>query len=116
MIKSIFGLLFLLGVWVPVLSAQQFFQWKDQKGRWNFSDSRPADVTAENVNVIFYPPATLGTQDPYSDGYREGFNSGYEQGYRDYYKRQFEQGRQEGYKEGYGAWKSEKAPGAVPPP
>ena len=107
MIKRVWCFLLLSVFFVPAVSAQLFYQWRDNQGRWNFSDNPPSGVTGENVKVIFYPPSASTSRDPYHQGYREGYDLGYEQGYKDYFKKRFEQGRQEGYKEGYQAWRTE---------
>jgi hypothetical protein len=107
MARRVFQLLLLSVLFVPAAYAQQFYQWKDQKGRWNFSDFPPAGVTQENVKVIFYPPGVSNGSDPYHQGYREGYNLGFEEGYKEYYKKRYEQGRQQGYKEGYRAWRAD---------
>jgi len=111
MTKRFLFLLFLLVLYASAASAQQFYQWKDKKGLWNLSDSRPAGVREEKVKVIFYPPGALMSGDPYNRGYREGYSLGYEQGYKEYYKRRYEVGRKQGYREGYQAWRSENATG-----
>ncbi len=109
MTKRILFLLFLLVLYASAASAQQFYQWKDKKGLWNFSNNRPAGVTEKKVKVIFYPPTPLTSGDPYNRGYQEGYSLGYQQGYKEYYKRRYEEGRKQGFKEGYHAWRSEKA-------
>ena len=108
--RVLFLFLFLI-LFASVASAQQFYQWKDRKGLWNFSNNRPAGVTEKQVKVIFYPPTPLTSGDPYNHGYQEGYSLGYQQGYKEYYKRRYEKGRKQGFKEGYHAWRSENATG-----
>jgi len=108
--RVLFLFLFLI-LFVSVASAQQYYQWKDRKGLWNFSNNRPAGVIEEQVKVIFYPPTPLTSGDPYNRGYQEGYGLGYQQGYQEYYKRRYDEGRKQGFKEGYQAWRSEEAKG-----
>ena len=109
MAKRVLFLFLFLILFASVASAQQFYQWKDRKGLWNFSNNRPAGVTEKQVKVIFYPPTPLTSGDPYNRGYQEGYSLGYQRGYKEYYKRRYEEGRNQGFKEGYHAWRSEKA-------
>jgi hypothetical protein len=109
MAKRFILILFLVVMFAPVAWAQQFYQWKDRRGLWNFSNNRPAGVTEENIKIKFYPPTPHTTGDPYNHGYQEGFSLGYQQGYKEYYKKRYEEGRNQGFKEGYHAWSSEKA-------
>jgi hypothetical protein len=109
MAKRFLLLLFLVVMFAPSAWAQQFYQWKDRKGLWNFSNNRPAGVTEEQVKIRFYPPTPVTSGDPYNRGYQEGYGLGYQQGYKEYYKKRYEEGREQGFKEGYHAWRSEKA-------
>ncbi len=113
MAKRFLILLFLVILFAPSASAQQFYQWKDRKGLWNFSNNRPGGVTEEKIKVRFYPPTPLTSGDPYNRGYQEGYSLGYQQGYKEYYKRRYEEGRKQGFKEGYQAWKSKNATGVT---
>ncbi len=110
--RVLFLFLFLI-LFASVASAQQFYQWKDRKGLWSFSNNRPAGVTKEKIKVIFYPPTPLTSGDPYNRGYEEGYGLGYQQAHKEYYKRRYEEGRKRGFKEGYQAWRSKNATGVT---
>ncbi len=73
MAKQIIFVVFFLLLSAVVASAQQFYQWKDGKGLWNYSNNRPAGVTEEQVKVRFYPPTPLASGDPFNHGYQEGY-------------------------------------------
>ncbi len=109
MAKQIIFVVFFLLLSAVVASAQQFYQWKDGKGLWNYSNNRPAGVTEEQVKVRFYPPTPLASGDPFNHGYQEGYTLGYQQGHKEFYERRYEEGRKQGFNEGYHAWRSEKA-------
>ncbi len=105
--RLLLTVLFLLGSVSPLWS-QQFYQWKDGRGLWNFSNNRPAGIAPDQVKVKFYPPSSFSSGDPYNRGYQDGFSQGYEKGFKEFYERRYEEGRKEGFKEGYHAWSSEQ--------
>lgn len=56
----------LIVLFIPTASAQQIFKWKDEKGKWHFSDTPPPGVTAEKVRGLDISPKSSPATSPYS--------------------------------------------------
>ncbi len=56
----------LIVFFAPTGSAQQFFKWKDKKGKWHFSDTPPRRVTAEKVRGLDISPKSSPATSPYN--------------------------------------------------